>query len=302
VTRPTRALELIGVRFDGSGRTHGQADAAPTLREVGLLEAVPGAARGPDVTSSTPDPARGEGGYANEAALLETIDGVYNRTRLSLAASRFPVVYGADCAVLLGALPALRDEQGHAGLLFIDGHEDATTTERSPDGEAANMEIALLLGLTGRDAPEPMRRKLPATDSGSIVMIGQRDQIYRESIGAPSIADLVRLHPEQDVHERVPVVAAAAVEHLDRTTPGWWFHIDLDVLRGDEFPACAAASDPSMPGGLTWTELMGIGSRALDSTKCRGFSVGVYNTDLDDDLRAARRIVRFAEELFADWS
>lgn len=63
-----------------------------------------------------------------------------------LREERFPLIYGADCAVLLGAIPALRDVHGQAGLLFIDGHEDATTMEMSPDGEAANMEIALLLG------------------------------------------------------------------------------------------------------------------------------------------------------------
>src|SRR6266568_3197084 len=39
------------------------------------------------------------------------------------------LIYGADCAVLLGAVPALADVLGGAGLVFIDGHEDATTME-----------------------------------------------------------------------------------------------------------------------------------------------------------------------------
>jgi hypothetical protein len=30
---------------------------------------------------------------------------------------------------------------------------------------------------------------------------------------------------------------------------GWWLQVDLDVLGGDEFRACAAADDPSMPPG-----------------------------------------------------
>jgi hypothetical protein len=65
----------------------------------------------------------------------------------------------------------------------------------------------------------------------------------------------------------------------------------------DDFPACAAASDPATPGGLTWGELTTIVHRALRSPKCRGLSVGVYNTDLDPDRRAAPRIVRFLGEL-----
>jgi arginase len=233
----------------------------------------------------------------NEAALLAMVDGVYSRVRGSLDEQRFPLLYGADCAVLLGALPALRDEQGIAGLLFIDAHEDATTMESSPDGEAANMEIALLLGLTGQDAPTSMRRRLPAIDPDAIVMLGQRDEGYRAQIAVPSIAERVRVHPAEDVHGQAARLADEAIEHLNRTTPGWWIHIDLDVLRGEEFSACAAASDPSMPGGLSWDQLTTIVHGAVRSPKCRGLGIGVYNTDLDPDQLAAQRIVRFLGEL-----
>jgi hypothetical protein len=36
------------------------------------------------------------------------------RVRGSLVEQRFPLLYGRDCAVLLGALPALRDQLGSA--------------------------------------------------------------------------------------------------------------------------------------------------------------------------------------------
>src|SRR5579859_984538 len=221
-SNPVAEIDLVGVRFDGMGRSPGQAGAPQALRAAGLETALPTAELTSDVILPAPTSARGPAGFINEPALLVMVDTVYSRVGHSLRTGRFPLLYGADCAVLLAAIPALRDTTGTAGLLFVDAHEDATTMEQSDTGEAASMEIALLLGLTGTNAPEPLRSRLPALDRDAIVMLGQRDRLYRQQIGVPTIAGQVPLHPLQELRDDPAGIATNAAEHLVRqlTTGG----------------------------------------------------------------------------------
>jgi arginase len=131
-------------------------------------------------------------------------------------------------------------------------------------------------------------------------MLGQRDTNYRREIGVASIADRVLLHSADELRHDLEQLAAQAAAHVAAAASGWWLHVDLDVLDGGEFGACGAAGDPSMPQGLSWDELTHITRTALLADGCRGWSLGVYNPDLDPDGREAKRIVAYLADATRD--
>jgi arginase len=171
--------------------------------------------------------------------------------------------------------------------------------ELSLSGEAANMEVALLLGLSGGDRlPAGLRDHMPCLDCAAIAMLGQRDEPYRAELGVATVADRVWLRTAGKVRVSPVRTAQRAVEHVKGHAARWWLHTDLDVLARSEFAACGAPGEPALAGGLTWSQLTEVVSEALRAGGCCGWSVAVYNPDLDPGGRAAVRIVELVADAF----
>jgi len=155
----------------------------------------------------------------------------------------------------------------------------------------------LLLGLTGERAPEPLRGLLPALAAGAIAMLGPRDDLFRQAANVPTVADRVWLRPAGEVSADPVGHARAAVGHVAAQAPRWWLHIDLDVLARSEFAACGAPGEVMLAGGLTWRQLTQVATSAMQGGSCSGWSLAIYNPDLDPNRSAAQHIVEFVAQV-----
>jgi arginase len=293
---PRRDVQLIGVPTNSSGAVDGVARAPGVLRERGLSAALasrPGFADSGDIPLPAPRPRRGPSGLLAEDTLIIMIGRVRAAVRAARSGGRFPLLLGGDCPVLLGALAALQAEQGQPGLLFVDGHEDAWPPHASPTGEAADSELGLALRLFDEGLDPRLRGVLPRLRAEDVIAVGPRDEQELAAAHVPTLAGRLRalIRPARLAAAGIEAAASAAA----MLAAPWWLHVDLDVLATTEL----AAVDYPQPGGLSWEQLTQITAAALAASGCAGWSVCIYNPDLDPDRSGADSIVSYLVQALA---
>ena len=280
-------VALIGVPANSSGTVDGVARAPAVLRQRGLATVLArhrGFTDAGDVALAVPVPVRGPSGLLAEDALVAMIGQVARAVGAARRRGQFPLLAGGDCPVLLGALAALQTEADRPGLLFVDGHEDAWPPRASPTGEAADCELGLALGLFDAGLSLRLRAVLPRIDPADVAAVGPRDSGELAAAGVASLAGQLGalIRPAELTADRFAVALASL-------RPPWWLHTDLDVLATAEL----AAVDYPQPGGLTWDQLADLTATALAADGCGGWSVCIYNPDLDPGRDGADVIVSY---------
>jgi arginase len=291
-----RSIDVIGVPFNSAGLTDGVARAPAALRGAGLVDAIRRVGidvedRG-DVSLGASTAERDPASHViAPAALASMIHDVGSRVAESLARGAFPLVIGGDCPILLGCLAALVARRSSAGLVFVDGHEDAWPPDRSASGEAADMELGFVLGLTDGDLPRDLRHAIPRLRFDDVVVLGPRDQTELREAGVDTLEGRLAYRASAEVAADPVAAAREAVARMAELN-AWWLHVDLDVLA----TASLSAVDYPQPGGLGWDALGQLAAAALAGPGVAGWDITIYNPDLDTDGSGAARITAFIAE------
>ncbi|MBS1678461.1 MAG: arginase family protein [Actinobacteria bacterium] len=287
--RPMDVTVTIGVPVDSVGRSGGTELAPATLRELGLPEALGARDEGDlavRIRGEERDPSTGIVASADVLACTTTIRAA---VAAALAAEERPFLIGGCCAELPGALAGARDVLGAPlGLAHVDGHLDLYDGDTSTTGEAADMPIAVALGIGPAAWVEAAGGTTTIPERTALV--GFRDRVESIADGMRQPEDLVRpplLYGAEELRRQgITVAAAELAARLDAAGP-FWLHLDVDVLDEAVFPA----TDYLQPDGLDWEELAAVLAPLAAADQLVGASLACYNPDKDPGLECGRRLV-----------
>ena len=287
--------KLLGAPLDSSGAGRGDERAPALLREAGLAERL-GIADAGDVVGPLRDPVRDPfTGVIAAAQLVEASRALRDAVAATLERGERPFVLGGDCSLLPGALAGARMACGRLSLWMLDGHPDALDGETSPTGEAADMDLALVLG---RGHPEltALAGEAPIVAPEDVALIGHRPAELDSDVAAEIalVPDAVEQVTAPAVRRRGAGRVAWATLAAGRGQPVW-LHVDLDALDERELPAVTY----TQPQGLSWSELVELLEPLIAAPDLAGMSLADLDADHSHARQHAGRIVDVLQSAFS---
>jgi arginase len=294
-----RAPSNLGLRPLRSGHIPGTWRAPQALTEAGLVETLSPAKvvdlDRPAYSTEEQPGTRLRNGNTIRSFNLELADVVAG----ALGRSEFPLVVGGDCAVLLGALAAVR-RSGPVALIHVDGHSDfrhpGNYDINASLGSAAGMDLALS---TGRG--EPLLTDWPDV-AGPLVADEQVVQIGERENRDPDFAWPDINSTAMTLIDVFAVRELGAAKVLEKTwatlgRSGWpyWVHFDVDALDQTVMPAVDSPGSP----GIDPDDLVAILAALVADPRCTGMDMTIFDPDLDPTGALARMLVSLLGQICA---
>lgn len=281
-------MTFIGVPIDSVGRDGGTENGPAALRDLGLAAALGATDAGDLAVAIRGDERDPVTGLVASAGVLATTATIRAAVAARVRAAERPFLAGGCCAELPGALGGARDALGGpVGLVHVDGHLDLYDGVTSTTGEAADMPIAVALGLGPAAWVEATGGATVSPERLALVGFRDREESIEDGMRQPEeLPVALRLCSAADIHAGDAAAIGTELAATVGATP-FWLHLDVDVLDQAVFPA----TDYLMPGGLDWDQLEALITPLLSTPTLIGASVACYNPDKDPDRACGRALV-----------
>lgn len=289
-------VKILGVPIDSVGGRVGTTFGPAALRAAGIVEALDAEDLG-DLDVSVDPPVRDpETGIVGSDSVLEVTRTVRDELARRADPAAKTVVLGGCCTLAVGAIAGLRDRFGEIGVVYVDGHLDLYDGRNSPTGEAADMPLAVALGL-GPPAWVEAAGVAPLLRPSDVALLGFRDLEEARGFGSITPRELPGMMAVDTPGLRRVGPRVAASNARQAVAPGerrFFVFVDLDVLDEAVFP-----NDAPVPEGLDWPELADLLTPLVGDAACLGIAIDCFNPGRDPDGASARRIVELLRATFA---
>ena len=195
----------------------------------------------------------------------------------------FPIVLSGNCNAAVGTLSGCGAQ--NTGVVWFDGHGEATTPETTKSGFLDGMPISILLGRAWQTLAKSVPGFSPVPGN-RIFLFGARDV---EAV-------------EVTLLEDAGVRQMATVEHLKNVLPGLakkvekiYVHVDLDVLD----PSVAKSNQWTPPNGITLETLLDAIREVTTHSQIAALGIASYDPEVDRDGKALAAAVAVAESVLA---
>jgi arginase len=288
-------IEILGTPFNGLGPLPDIENPADGLRQAKLIPLLE--SKGHSVTDLgdlSGFQYRGirdlETGILDFDQWIDLSNALSRKLGTMLERESFPLLLGGDCSMLVGIFSAFAQRDTEVGLVFLDGHADFHSLERSDSGDPADMELAVL---TGR-GPEKIVRiagKYPLLKDEDVVVFGIRawEQIAESDIEVYDKKLMTDIGIKGAVME--------GLENFTRRNLPLWLHFDVDVLDPEFMPVMYPE-----PGGLTFEEVLEFLTLVWASGRIIGMSIACYHPVLDIDGNAGEQLATLLSNVLSNHS
>jgi arginase len=287
-------VRILGVPIDSVGGRIGTVFGPAALRRAGVVDALGAQDFGDlDVLIDPPerDPVTG---IVGAASVFRTTEVIREAVAEQADPDEMLVLLGGCCSLAVGAVAGLRRRFGEVGAVYVDGHMDLYDGLNSPTGEAADMPLAVALGV-GPHAWAVAAGEVPLLRPDQVALLGFRDLEEARELGSitPEALPGLTALSTADLRERgFGQAGAAARQAVSPDGRPFFAFLDIDVLDASVCP-----NDAPVPDGIDWAELTALLQPIVRADACLGVAVACFNPERDPDGVTAARLVTLLRDI-----